>query len=94
VQLLLILQKLLLVKLGYCGSLHLQFLYTFDDLDTMKTDSDSKVSLQILISYVIQKRPVNTQSSYRMSLRVLNSYQTNLYTKGASGVLRATQPHH
>ena len=54
IQLLLILKELLLMQMRDCGSLDLKLLYPFDDLDSMKSDSNPKVCLQILISDVIQ----------------------------------------
>jgi len=54
-QLLLILQKLLLMQLSHCWGLNLQFLDAFDDFDSMEAHTDPEVRLQILISDVIQK---------------------------------------
>lgn len=63
-ELLLILQKLLLVKLSHSRGLNLQFLDSLYDLYSMKTHSDSKIGLQVLISYMIKKRSIDTQTSY------------------------------
>jgi hypothetical protein len=53
IQLLLILKELLLMQMCDCGCLYLKLLYPFDDLDSMKSDSNSKVCLQVLISDMI-----------------------------------------
>jgi hypothetical protein len=58
-QLLLVLQELLLVQVSHRRGLHLELLNTLQDLNSVESDIDSEVGLQIRIINMVQERSIN-----------------------------------
>lgn len=63
-QLLLVLQELLLVQVSHRRGLHLELLYTLQDLNTVEPDIDSEVGLQIRIIDMVQERSIDAQVTF------------------------------
>ena len=63
-QLLLVLQELLLVQVSHRRGLHLELLNTLQDLNSVESDIDSEVGLQIRIINMVQERSINAQVTF------------------------------